>query len=55
MLLSDITFIEFLKCIGSIEKSCLAWFLGDIFIIQNLKIWVIDDENWKQNFNIFSF
>ena len=35
--------------------SCLAWFLGDVSITQNSKFWVMDDENWKQNFGVFSF
>ena len=37
------------------KKSCLAWFLGDVSITQNSKIWVMDDGNWQQNFGVFSF
>ena len=37
------------------KKSYLAWFLGDVSITQNSKIWVMDDGNWKQNFSFFNF
>ena len=36
---------EFPKRVGPTEKSCLAWFLGDVAITQNSKIWVMDDGN----------